>query len=511
MRNPTSVLAGVIVTATATVAPLAAQALELDVRGGSMPGPLVLDTYPANFPFELMAIVPSTTPGPTPIGSFTLSIGLDLVGLMWVGLADLDLHLTVPAQLGSAPAFQDLPIYFQAVTFQFQPMLLDRISNPNLVRLGVADTFRDRFVTFANDRAFATVLPRTDRKWLLVGGARGQLLAQVATATTEIYDPWTDSFGFGPSLNAPRSLHTATLLDDGRWLVVGGVNMSNDPQATCEAYDPVSDTFTPVASMGTPRMGHTATKLPDGRVLVTGGLMAVTVTPTQLSAIRDATDTTEIYDPIADTWTPGPNLLKPRAAHVAILRPNGTVLLAGGISWDPNVIFGWVPAVRSSCDLYNPATNLMTAGPSMATARSLVDAVDLGGDKWLLAGGINGLSLIPYNPGNPTAAAEIYDAAANTWTPVGAMATARGNHRGWALGNGRFLLAGGANSSILAPNPLSSTEVFSTATNSFSPGPAMTSARAGAAAFLTPQGQMMLFGGASAGNSIVNTTEWYYY
>jgi hypothetical protein len=91
------------------------------------------------------------------------------------------------------------------------------------------------------------------------------------------------------------------------------------------------------------------------------------------------------------------------------------------------------------------------------------------------------------------------------------MASARGNQRAWALGNGQFLLAGGANGTILAPVPLSSTEVFSTATNTFSPGPPMNAERAGATAFRTPQGQIMLFGGSSAGNSIVRSTEWYYF
>ena len=33
----------------------------------------------------------------------------------------------------------------------------------------------------------------------------------------------------------------------------------------------------------------------------------------------------------------------------------------------------------------------------------------------------------------------------------------------------------------------------------------------GAAAFLTPQGQVQFFGGATTGGSITNSTEWYYF
>jgi hypothetical protein len=193
------------------------------------------------------------------------------------------------------------------------------------------------------------------------------------------------------------------------------------------------------------------------------------------------------------------------------VRPDGKVLLAGGISWDTIIILGWGPAVRRSTDLYDPVANTIAAGPQMAAARSLTDPIDLGSGRWLMAGGINGITIIPFNPGNPTATAEVYDAVANTWTSVGSMATARGNHRGWSIGGGQFLLAGGANGSVLSPNALSSTEIFSTASNTFAPGPAMNFARGGAAAFRTAQGQVQLFGGASSGGMITASTEWYYF
>jgi hypothetical protein len=496
----------------------AAQQLQLDVRGGSLPGSVQLDAHPAAYPFELMVIVPSGNAGPTPCQLFdlndlrSLAIGLDLVGLMWAGFADpTSGHFTTQFTTPAAPALQDAALFFQAMTFAWSPTLLDRISNGDVLRFANAAAFRDRLVFSQYDRAFATVLPRADRKWLLAGGARGQLLAQVAWATTEVYDLATDTFSPGPSLNAPRSLHTATQLANGQWLVVGGVNQSNDPQATCEVYDPVLDTFTPVASMNVARMGHTATLLANGKVLVTGGIQAMPTTPTQLEPIHQTVASSELYDPVADSWTAGPNLSTPRCGHAAIVRPDGKILFAGGISWDTNILLGWVPAVRRSTDLYDPALNTMAAGPQMATARSLTDPVDLGNGKWLMSGGINGITIIPWNPGNPTATAEVYDAVANTWANVGSMATSRGNHRGWALGNGQFLLAGGANGSILSPTALSSTEIFSTATNTFSPGPAMNHARAGAAEFRMPQGQVQLFGGATTGGVITASTEWYFF
>lgn len=493
-----------------------AQALELDVAGGSMPGVITMDAYPEAYPSELVLILPSGTSVGfplqivDPLDMRTLSVGIELLGLAWVGFTAPDGHYRVNFPVGVEPSFVDTPLFFQAVTFLWwQPTLLDRLSNAQAFRWANASAFRDRFVGFQDDRAFATAIPRADRRWMITGGGRGTLLAQQAHATTEIYDPMTDMFSFGPSLTVQRSLQAATKLPNGTWLISGGVNGTNDPQALCEVYDPVADTFTAVAAMGTPRMGHTATLLGNGKVLVTGGLEALTVTPTQLEAIHDATNKTELYDPATNSWSPGPNMSKPRAAHMAIVRPDGKVLLAGGISWDAVPIIGWLPTVRSTCDLYDPVANTIGAGPSMASARSMIDPLDLGGNKWLLAGGISSLTLT--NLGTPTNTAEIYDAVANTWTTVGSMATTRGNHKAWARGGGQFVIAGGANGTILSPVALSSTEIFSTATNTFTPGPALNYARAGAAMLLTPQGQVQLFGGATTGGVITNTTEWYYF
>ena len=84
-----------------------------------------------------------------------------------------------------------------------------------------------------------------------------------------------------PAMSVPRTLHTATMLADGRVLVVGGQYVVFDGKAqyqavvkttaSAEIYDPATETFSPTGSLAAPRYNHTATLLPNGQVLIAGG------------------------------------------------------------------------------------------------------------------------------------------------------------------------------------------------------------------------------------------------
>lgn len=484
--------------------------MKLDARGGSIPGTLSLDLGPAGY-FNVGVILMGVDPGPIPMWAIDpadtrmLSVGPVQLSVFF-GFFGLDQRFALPTwTVPNDPAFVDVALYFQGLSYGGLTTVWDEISPPEAIRFAPGGAFRDRQVYMVDDRAFGTILPRGDGRWMIAGGGRGALLAQVAVQTTEIYDDVTDSFQWGPNMNAYRSVHTATELQDGRWLLVGGVNLTNDPQDLCEIYDPVADTFTLVAPLATGRAGHTATLLNDGRVLVTGGLGTVTG---GIDTIDYTLASTEIYNPATNTWSAGPNLRTPRVGHMAILRPNGTVLLAGGVSYD-DFIFFKLPAIRSTTDLFNPATNAITAGPGMATARSLVDAVPVGNDRYLLAGGISTISLT--NLGTPTGNAEIYDANANSWSAAGSMAAPRANQRAITLDANRILMVGGADGAIMTPNPLSSGEIYDIGANSWGPGPSLNLARAGAASYVTPHGQVHIIGGGTTTGAIARVCEWWYF
>jgi len=108
------------------------------------------------------------------------------------------------------------------------------------------------------------------------------------------------------SLNVPRSLHTATLLPDGRVLVAGGRGAGPGALDSAELYDPVSGKWSVTGSLVKPRVMHTATLLTNGKVLVVGG--DTSAAPPDFGR----GNTAELYDPATGTWTLTGSMSTPR-------------------------------------------------------------------------------------------------------------------------------------------------------------------------------------------------------
>ena len=73
-----------------------------------------------------------------------------------------------------------------------------------------------------------------------------------------------------------RGSYTATLLPDGKVLVVGG-SRNGDGLSSAELYEPKTGTWGKVSGhLATARWQHTATFLSDGKVLIAGGVNAGT-------------------------------------------------------------------------------------------------------------------------------------------------------------------------------------------------------------------------------------------
>jgi hypothetical protein len=121
------------------------------------------------------------------------------------------------------------------------------------------------------------------------------------------------------SLRTPRAEATATVLQDGTILVVGGAgDATGKPLLDAEVYNPITRN-TQVQSLATARRGHTATALPDGRVLIVGGV----------GTDGNPTSSVELFIPTVGFVSEHP-LATPRAGHRALSLCDGTVLVVGG-------------------------------------------------------------------------------------------------------------------------------------------------------------------------------------
>ena len=237
---------------------------------------------------------------------------------------------------------------------------------------------------------------------------------------------------------------TATALTDGRVIVIGGISPvpGSTPLGDIDVVSQQSDLSLDVrkigATLAVPRRSHTATRLGDdvgAAVLIAGGL--------------DATDqpvaTAELLKPLSEELSNPtlfhPQMVVPRSGHTAMLMPDGSVLIIGGLDMLGQPV--------ATLELFSVDGGFVSVG-ALPDGAGLVDftATTLPDGRILLTGG----RLSPGGPALNSAYIARLNSIIGTVDVVATdhMAFARAGHQAVVLCDGTVLISGGTTMTLPA-------------------------------------------------------------
>jgi hypothetical protein len=328
----------------------------------------------------------------------------------------------------------------------------------------------------SNPRGMHTATLLNNYKVLVVGGYPGPYWG---LTYPELYDPATNTWSYagstgGGSYQPNFYAHTATLLPSGQVLVVGGETYW---PSCCYAtkgvmlYHPDTNTWSFGRQTFDYRRYHTATLLPNGKVMVAGGNIGGDQNPSY--------KTTEIYDPDTNTWTRAKDMIYARQNHFAILLKTGKVLVGSGTAAD-----GWL---LTSTELYDPATDTWSRSGDMLNAHLGVTPVLLADGQVLIAGG---------NNNSAWGSVEEYNPQTGAWHSVADMPLIRIQNTVTLLGNGQVLVAGGDSYNRSAGTQFKlNTLIYDANTNTWKEAALLNHAHLNAVSVLLPSGMVLITGG----------------
>ncbi len=329
----------------------------------------------------------------------------------------------------------------------------------NLIGVGIVNTetaettalsMVTSFGTLSTPRSYLTATELDDGRVLVIGGYSG---GGSALATTEIWNPVTRTIASGPSLNVARAKHSAVLLGSGDVAVFGGLDGTGGPLDSVEIarFSPegapqIATTLLSGANSTLTVAQHSpaAVLLPDLTVLVTGGI----------NSAGNAVQSAQILDPQNDENRDGLGLEITKDPILVVVGGMNQARKSGAATplVQGHVLFsgGSAPAT-DTLEIFNYETRtFQTVNTTMPDGgRAQHSAVRMGDGSVLIAGGTT-------DPDNHTivGGADIFVLGAQvgntwdaSWLPVnGDMVTPRRGAAGVAINNGRTMFVGGMSS-----------------------------------------------------------------
>jgi Galactose oxidase, central domain len=325
-------------------------------------------------------------------------------------------------------------------------------------------------MTIGRQSQTATLL--ASGKVLIAGGLAFSGGVSTVLASAELFNPSTNTWTSTGSMASPRENFTATVLSDGRVLVVGnaaglgGCARGAGGIATVpppEVYSPAAGTWAPAGTMTTDRGFQSATRLADGKVLVAGGFNP--------SSGSD-TPTAELFNPSLGTWSTTGSMSVARAGHTAELLSDGRVFVQGGDT-------------TAAAEIYDPSTGLWSVAAARPTPYRESTSALMADGSVLVAGGDDGTGVY-------TSITERYQSSSNTWAPTGSLTAARSGHTETRLADGRALVTGGCDALGFT---LATSETYDPASGSWIGTGSMSSPRFHFTSTLMGDGRVLVAGG----------------
>ena len=275
-----------------------------------------------------------------------------------------------------------------------------------------------------------------------------------------------------------RNEHTATLLSNGKVLIVGGRDGKYSYLASAELYDSVSSRFTVVGKLVThTRSNHFAVLLTDGKVLIAGG-----EAPYEGLDPVSPLDSAELYDPVSATFRETGGFLPFSNVQSGIGLSGSTTatMLANA-----NVLFARLFMTGDgSAEIYDSITRRFIKTGNFIEARFGHSSTLLTNGNVLFVGGED-------NVGMTLTSAEIYDSKMGTFKQTGGLAQARYGHTATLMSNGKVLVVGG----YFDDFPLSRAEVYDPVAGRFTDTGPLVKGRTGHTATLLQNGKVLIAGG----------------
>lgn len=267
---------------------------------------------------------------------------------------------------------------------------------------------------------FSLVLPLGGEKAGVFGGDNLQTGQPIAR--TLIYDGATDRWSLGADIPQARFGESAAIMPDGEVLVAGGFGPSSAGLApvlsSTYLYDPRRDSWQRSGDLPVAKADAEATLLSDGRVLLVGGSVPLP-RPAQLpnGAITDvqSSGSVEIFDPRTGMWSEVAALPELRTGEILAALPHGDAIAAGGCVSSN----GRLDSTRAvdTVDLFDSGPGTWTEGPKLPEGRCGGSGMALADGRVLVMGGFT-------QTGDPITTALLFDPAAGAWRDAGHVAIA---------------------------------------------------------------------------------------